>query len=106
MNDEKDVQNSDLLDPLADPQVQDLASLSKAMSHPARIRILQILIERGTCVCGEIVQVMPLSQSTVSEHLRILKQVGLVKGEVEGPRVCYCVDPERLQQWKALVGSF
>ncbi len=93
-----------------DPQIeahsiQDLANLCKAMGHPARVRILQILLERGTCVCGEIVEVMPLSQSTVSEHLRILKQAGLVKGEIEGPRVCYCVDQERLQYLKALMVS-
>jgi len=89
--------------PLNPPSTDDLASLCKALGHPARLRILQILLERGTCICGEIVEVMPLSQSTVSEHLRILKQAGLIKGEVEGPRVCYCVDPERLRQFKALV---
>lgn len=90
--------------PRLDPsRVEDLAGLCKALGHPARLRILQILLERGTCICGEIVEVMPLSQSTVSEHLRILKQAGLVKGEIEGPRVCYCVDPERLQQFKAWV---
>ncbi len=89
--------------PLHPPATDDLANLCKALGHPARLRILQILLERGTCICGEIVEIMPLSQSTVSEHLRILKQAGWVKGEIEGPRVCYCVDPERLRQFKALV---
>ena len=82
---------------------QDLASLCKALAHPARVRILKILLERKSCICGEIVEVMPLSQSTVSEHLRILKQAGLVQGEVDGPRVCYCVHPGVLDQFKALV---
>ncbi|AFY68787.1 transcriptional regulator, ArsR family [Thalassoporum mexicanum PCC 7367] len=82
---------------------QQLATFCKAMGHPARVKILQILIDRGTCICGEIVEVMPLSQSTVSEHLRILKQAGLVKGEIDGPRVCYCVNPEQLQRFKAAV---
>jgi ArsR family transcriptional regulator len=82
---------------------QQLATFCKALGHPARVKILQILIDRGTCICGEIVEVMPLSQSTVSEHLRILKQAGLVKGEIDGPRVCYCVDPQILQQFKQLV---
>lgn len=80
-----------------------LASICKALGHPARVRILQILIERKSCVCGEIVEVLPLAQSTVSEHLRILKQVGLVQGEVDGPRMCYCVHPEALARFKALV---
>ena len=95
------------LDPqLETNSIQDLASLCKAMGHPARVRILKILLERGTCVCGEIVEGMPLSQSTVSEHLRILKQAGLVRGEIEGPRVCYCVNQERLQYLKILMATF
>ncbi len=88
----------------ANPEAeQDLASLCKALAHPSRVRILKILLERKSCICGEIVEVMPLSQSTVSEHLRILKQAGLVQGEVDGPRVCYCVHPIVLEQFKALV---
>ncbi|NET08754.1 MAG: winged helix-turn-helix transcriptional regulator [Merismopedia sp. SIO2A8] len=84
---------------------QDLATLCKALGHPARVRILKILIERQSCICGEIVDVMPLAQSTVSEHLRILKQVNLVQGEVEGKRICYCVNPITLNRLKALVGD-
>jgi ArsR family transcriptional regulator len=82
---------------------QELAALCKALAHPARVRILKILIEKKFCVCGEIVEVMPLAQSTVSEHLRILKQAGLVQGEVDGPRVCYCIHPGILGRFKALV---
>jgi len=78
-----------------------LAETCKALGHPARIAILRHLLDVDKCVCGRIVEVMPLAQSTVSQHLKILKQAGLVKGEVEGPSTCYCVDKERL----ALVGD-
>jgi DNA-binding transcriptional ArsR family regulator len=70
----------------------DLAVLAKALGHPARIAILQFLIKTKSCVCGEIVDELPLSQSTVSQHLKELKNAGLIKGEIEGPSVCYCVD--------------
>ena len=74
---------------------QDLAAFAKAMSHPARIAILKILAQRNECVCGEIVEVLPLAQSTVSQHLKELKNAGLINGTVEGPRSCYCIN------WKA-----
>jgi ArsR family transcriptional regulator len=83
----------------------DLASLAKAAGHPARIRILRLLARRDTCVCGEIVGELPLAQSTVSQHLKILKEAGLVRGEVDGPRVCYCLEPSALRRLKALVAS-
>ena len=70
----------------------DLAVLTKALGHPARIAILQFLIKRKACVCGDIVDELPLSQSTVSQHLRELKKAGLIKGDIEGPSVCYCID--------------
>jgi len=70
----------------------DLAALAKALGHPARIAILQFLIKTRSCVCGDIVDKMPLSQSTVSQHLKELKKVGLIKGDIEGPSVCYCID--------------
>lgn len=70
----------------------ELASLSKALGHPARIAILQFLAEHKACVCGDIVDELPLSQSTVSQHLKELKNAGLVKGDIEGPSVCYCID--------------
>jgi DNA-binding transcriptional ArsR family regulator len=69
-----------------------LADLSKALSHPVRIRILQILMERKTCICGDFVDLLPLAQSTVSQHLKELKRVGLIKGEIEGPKTCYCLN--------------
>lgn len=71
-----------------------LAELGKALSHPARISIIKLLLKRQTCICGDIVDELPLSQSTVSQHLKELKNAGLIKGEIDGPRVCYCVDPK------------
>lgn len=70
----------------------DLASIAKALAHPARIAILQFLIKSRACVCGEIVDELPLSQSTVSQHLSELKKAGLIKGDIDGPSICYCID--------------
>jgi DNA-binding transcriptional ArsR family regulator len=72
----------------------DIASLAKALGHPARIAILQFLSQKKGCVCGDIVDELPLSQSTVSQHLKELKKVGLIKGDIEGPSICYCIDPK------------
>jgi DNA-binding transcriptional ArsR family regulator len=71
----------------------ELAEMAKALAHPARIAILQYLIRTNVCVCGDIVDALPLAQSTVSQHLKELKKVGLLKGEIEGTSVCYCIDP-------------
>lgn len=80
-----------------------LAALAKALGNPVRVRILRLLIARDACICGEIVEEMPLSQSTISAHLKHLKDVGLVQGSIDGPRVCYCVNPVVLKQLKILV---
>lgn len=77
-----------------------LAEYAKALSHPARVAILTMLAETGVCVCGEIVGELPLAQATVSQHLKVLKEAGLVKGEIDGPRSCYCVDPEGIAAFK------
>ena len=69
------------------------AMLFKALGHPARLEILRLLAQRKTCVCGEVVRELPLAQSTVSQHLKVLKDAGLVVGNVEGPSVCYCLAP-------------
>ncbi len=74
---------------------QDLAEFAKALAHPARIAILKVLAQRNECICGEIVDVLPLAQSTVSQHLKELKNAGLITGTVDGPRSCYCIN------WKA-----
>ncbi len=73
-----------------------IASYAKALAHPARVAILKILIKRNTCVCGDIVDELPLSQSTVSQHLKELKAAGLIKGDIEGVKVCYCIDDEEM----------
>ena len=73
-----------------------LAALYKALAHPARVQILNRLVEQGACVCGDLVDALPLAQSTVSQHLKVLKAAGLVQGEVDGPRVCYCADTKPL----------
>lgn len=80
-----------------------LADLARAISHPARIAILRTLAERQTCICGEIVEVLPLAQSTVSQHLKELKAVGLVCGEVDGPRSCYCLNGPVVKELFALL---
>ena len=80
-----------------------LAELCKALAHPARVAIMKFLIERDACVCGEIVEVMSLAQSTVSEHLRVLKEAGLVRGTIDGPRVCYCAAPESVERLSGLL---
>ena len=74
---------------------QDLAAFAKALSHPARIAILKVLAQKNECICGEIVDVLPLAQSTVSQHLKELKNAGLIDGTIDGPRSCYCIN------WKA-----
>jgi ArsR family transcriptional regulator len=84
---------------------EELAALAKAVGHPARVQILRLLVRRETCICGDIVDELPLAQSTVSQHLKVLKEAGLVRGEIDGPRVCYCVEPRILRRLKALVGS-
>ncbi|MEO6405259.1 MAG: metalloregulator ArsR/SmtB family transcription factor [Ferruginibacter sp.] len=74
---------------------QSLAEFAKALAHPARIAILKVLAQRNECICGDIVDVLPLAQSTVSQHLKELKNAGLIIGTVDGPRSCYCIN------WKA-----
>jgi ArsR family transcriptional regulator len=84
---------------------EELATLAKALGHPARVQIVRLLVRREACVCGDIVDELPLAQSTVSQHLKVLKDAGLVRGEIDGPRVCYCVEPRTLRRLKALVGG-
>ncbi len=83
----------------------ELATLAKALGHPARVQIMRLLVRREACICGDIVDELPLAQSTVSQHLKVLKEAGLIRGEIDGPRVCYCVEPRALRRLKALVGS-
>lgn len=84
---------------------QEIARLTWAIAHPARVRILRILLARKACVCGELVELMPLAQSTVSQHLKILKEAGLIQGEIDGPKVCYCVNKVGFARLKELVAA-
>ena len=84
---------------------EELAALAKAVAHPARVRIVRLLLRRTSCMCGDIVDELPLAQSTVSQHLKVLKAAGLIRGEVEGPRVCDWVAPRTVRRLKALVAA-
>lgn len=89
--------------PLKPLEVTFLADTCKALAHPARIRILKHLLDEDRCICGRIVDILPLAQSTVSQHLKILKEAGLVLGEVEGQKTCYCANRELLARFKGLI---
>lgn len=84
---------------------EELAALAKALAHPARVAILRQLADEGTCVCGQIVEALPLAQATVSQHLKVLKDAGFVQGEIDGPRVCYCLEPKTLKRFRKLVNE-
>jgi ArsR family transcriptional regulator, arsenate/arsenite/antimonite-responsive transcriptional repressor len=83
----------------------ELAGLAWALAHPARVQLLRLLLARGGCVCGELVGQMDLAQSTVSQHLKILREAGLIQGEIDGPRVCYCANPAKLADLKRLIAE-
>lgn len=82
---------------------EQIAHLAAALGHPARVAIVRLLKQRETCICGEIVEVLPLAQSTVSQHLKVLKEAGWVQGEVDGPRTCYCLNPQALERFQSLI---
>jgi len=84
------------------PQQNLLAKMAKALAHPARIAILEHLAKKGSCVCGDIVDELPLSQSTISQHLKEMKKAGIIKGEVDGAYRCYCID---MKQCAELMGK-
>jgi DNA-binding transcriptional ArsR family regulator len=79
-----------------------IARYAKALAHPARVAILKLLLQKQACICGDIVEELPLSQSTVSQHLKALKQAGLITGDIEGVKVCYCVDEQECQALQAM----
>lgn len=82
-----------------------LALLARALGHPARVRILRLLLSRDACYCGQLVDELPLAQATVSQHLKVLKGAGLVVGEIEGLRTCYWASRERLAELRTLAGD-
>ncbi len=88
-----------------DATAEELAKLAWAVAHPARVRIVRLLINREACVCGEIVAELPLAQSTVSQHLKILKESGMIQGEIDGPKVCYCIHSKKLDALKKLIAA-
>jgi DNA-binding transcriptional ArsR family regulator len=81
------------------------ARICKALGHPARVKILKYLKEENRCICGQIVEILPLAQSTVSQHLKSLKESGLIKGEVEGLCTCYCIDLKVLEDFKKMAAG-
>ena len=83
-----------------------IANYAKALAHPARIAILELLTKKQSCICGDIVDDLPLSQSTVSQHLKELKAAGLIKGEIDGAKVCYCIDEKEWESAKTYLTSF
>lgn len=83
-----------------------IAKYAKALSNPARVAILQLLIKKQACLCGDIVDELPLSQSTVSQHLKELKEVGLIKGDIDGVKVCYCIDEKEWENAKSYLSEF
>jgi DNA-binding transcriptional ArsR family regulator len=82
-----------------------IAKYAKALAHPARVAILQLLIKKQACICGDIVDELPLSQSTVSQHLKELKEAGLIKGDIDGAKVCYCIDDKEWEFAKVYLTS-
>ncbi|GFD72508.1 MULTISPECIES: ArsR/SmtB family transcription factor [Tenacibaculum] len=83
-----------------------LASIAKVLGHPARIAILQHLFKLNSCVCGDLVNEIGLAQPTISQHLKELKKIGIIKGTIEGTSVCYCINPAKWQETKTLLSSF
>lgn len=86
-------------------RISDLGMLAKALGHPARVTIMKVLIEKGACLTGSLAEELPLAPSTVSEHLRILREAGLVQGVIEGPKRCYCVNRTTVDYMKNLLGE-
>lgn len=83
----------------------EMARLAKALGHPARIAIMEYLLKVDTCICGDIVNELPLAQPTVSQHLKELKNAGLIKGDIEGNTICYCIDEKALNKLQSYFGN-
>lgn len=84
----------------------DIADFAKALAHPARVAILTTLAEKKECICGDLVMDLPLSQSTVSQHLKALKEIGLIKGVIDGPRSRYCIDWKVFDRYQQIMGNW
>ncbi len=82
-----------------------MADLAKAFAHPARVAILQMLAQKKACVCGDLVDELPLAQATVSQHLKELKRIGIIRGDIDPPRVCYCINETVWQEARQMFGT-
>ncbi len=82
-----------------------MADLAKALAHPARVAILQMLAQKKACVCGDLVDELPLAQATVSQHLKELKRIGIIRGDIDPPRVCYCINESVWEEARHMFGS-
>jgi len=87
-------------------QQNEIAAMAKAIAHPARIAILQYLVKKNDCVCGDLVDELGLAQATTSQHLKELKIAGIIQGSIEGTSVCYCINPKVWKKYKELFNSF
>jgi DNA-binding transcriptional ArsR family regulator len=87
-------------------QQNDIANMAKAIGHPARIAILQYLVKKNACICGDLVEELGLAQATTSQHLKELKNAGIIQGSIEGVSVCYCINPKMWKQYRELFNSF
>jgi ArsR family transcriptional regulator len=94
-----------LATPTSEQRDVEVALLAKALAHPARVHILRLLLSRDACYCGDLVEELPLAQATISQHLKVLKQAGLITGEIEGLRTCYWADRDRLSALAGLVAG-
>jgi DNA-binding transcriptional ArsR family regulator len=88
-----------------DERINKLARYAKAAAHPARVAILEYLLKHRACICGDLVEVLPLSQSTISQHLKELKNLGIIQGEIEGPRINYCIDGAAWAEARRMFGE-
>ncbi|MFD2286975.1 metalloregulator ArsR/SmtB family transcription factor [Pedobacter petrophilus] len=88
------------------PEQNELSTLMKAIAHPARIAILQQIISANACICGDLVEELGLAQATISQHLKELKNAGIIQGTIEGVKVCYCIEPKTWELLKSLLDSF
>lgn len=85
---------------------QEIAEIAKALAHPARVAIIKLLLKKQSCICGDIVDELPLSQSTISQHLKELKKAGLIKGSIDGVKVCYCIDADNWVAAQSILQEF
>ncbi|MDQ3393424.1 MAG: metalloregulator ArsR/SmtB family transcription factor [Bacteroidota bacterium] len=88
---------------LFNEQQNKLANLAKAFAHPARVAIIEYILRQPSCICNDLVEELPLSQSTISQHLKELKTIGIIKGEIDGPRMCYCINEPVWEEAKSMI---